>query len=534
MALRIKTEKWRLSQLAAASCAALLLAACGGGGGGGGTATLPVTPPVTPPVAPADASFADTVAYSGAATAALPSAEERAATVKAQLTLAGTRIDYTATSGHLTVTDARTGKPAASFFYVAYTADKQEASRRPVTFFYNGGPGSASMWLHLGAFGPKRIVSTVPSNVIVSPTQFVDNQESLLDTSDLVFVDAVGTGYSQAIAPSVNQDFWGVDSDAASFRDFVQRYVGVNGRQASPKVLFGESYGTTRTAVLANLLETAGVKLGGIVLQSAIMDYNANCGVLDPGAVSCEGYIPTYAATAAYYKLANPAQADLGSYLQQVRNFSATSYRAAVAAYLSPAKTPPSPDVVTQLVNDTGLPALVWQQNINYNPNTYQGKLLPGQLIGRYDTRVSGAAGGPLAVDGDPSLTVVNAAFIETMRTYLDGQLKYSARSNYINFNGATDRWIFRHDGKDLPDTIPDLAAAITQNPSLKVLVQSGYYDLATPFYQTERDMARLGSNPNIQLRNYSSGHMIYLDDAARRAQKADLVSFYGSVTAGK
>ncbi|CAN7268959.1 peptidase S10 [Pseudoduganella sp. LjRoot289] len=506
-----------------------LMAACGGGGGGS-AATAPVTPPVTPP---ADGSFADTVSYSGAATGALASGAERAAVVKAQLTQNGARIDYTATTGHLTATDARTGR-AASFFYIAYTADNADAARRPVTFFYNGGPGSASLWLHLGSFGPKRIATQIPSSVILTDPQLADNQESLLDTSDLVFVDAVGTGYSQAIAPASNQDFWGVDSDAAGFRDFVQRYVAVNKRQASPKVLFGESYGTTRTAVLANLLEVAGTRVDGVVLHSAVMDYNANCGVLDPGSVSCEGYVPSYAATSAYFRLSNPVPADLSAFLTQVRGFSSTDYRAAVQAYLSPLRTAPPQSVVTQLVNYTGLPALLWQQDLNYRPENYQRSLMPGQLLGRYDARVSGAANGPLGVDGDPSLTVVNAAFVNSMRSYLGATLKYSAPTAYLNFNNIIDRWVFRHDGKELPDTIPDLAAAITLNPRMKVLAQSGYHDLATPFYQTELDMARLGSNPNVQIRNYGSGHMIYLDDTARRAQKVDLAAFYTSMAAGR
>lgn len=512
---------------------ALALSACGGGGGG----AAPVAPPAAAPpvVAPpaSGATFADTVSYSGAATAALAQAVEGAATVKAQLALNGARIDYTATSGHLTATDARSGR-AASYFYVAYTADNADAARRPVTFFYNGGPGSASMWLHLGSFGPRRIATQVPSSTILGNPQLVDNQESLLDTTDLVFVDAVGTGYSQAIAPARNQDFWGVDSDAAGMRDFVQRYVAANGRQASPKVLFGESYGTARSAVLANLLEIAGVKVDGVVLHSAIMDYNANCGVLDPGMASCEGYVPTYAATSAYYRLAAPAPADFSAFVQEVRGFSATGYRTAVQAYLSGAHTAPPQAVVTQLVDYTGLPALLWQQDFNYRPENYRRSLLPGQLLGRYDARVSGAVGGPLAVDGDPSLTVVSVAFTGTMRTYLGGTLGYSAPTAYLNFNDIIERWVFRHDGKELPDTIPDLAAAIAQNPSMKILVQSGYHDLATPFRQTELDMARLGANANIQIRNYSSGHMIYLDDAARRAQKADLATFYTSIAAGK
>ncbi|HTD05144.1 S10 family serine carboxypeptidase-like protein, partial [Undibacterium sp.] len=252
----------------------LSLAACGGGGGGGGGNSGAVTGNGS-----SDLAYADPTQYSSAANASLATANEQAALMHSQLVLNGKTINYTAASGHLTASDLVTGAPEASFFYVAYTADNQSPSVRPVTFFYNGGPGSATIWLHMGSYGPKRIVTNAPATALGNPVPFIDNAESLLDTSDLVFVDAIGTGYSQAIAPNTNQSFWGVDQDAAAFRDFVMRYVAVNQRTASPKFLFGESYGTPRTAVLANLLETAGVKLNGLILQSSIMNYNVNCGV---------------------------------------------------------------------------------------------------------------------------------------------------------------------------------------------------------------------------------------------------------------
>lgn len=501
-----------------------LLVACGGGGGGGGGTTI-TTPPVTPPVA-SNGALNDPVMYSGTPTAALASATESAAIVKAAMVLNGQSIAYTATTGHLTATDARTGR-AASFFYVAYTADGKDAGARPVTFFYNGGPGSASMWLHLGSFAPKRLPSQLPSNVILGAVTPVDNAESLLDVSDLVFVDAVGTGYSQAIAPARNRDYWGVDADAAGFRDFVQRYVAANNRQQSPKVLFGESYGAPRTGIMASLLETAGTRVSGVVLHSAIMDYNSNCSVISKR--SCEGYLPSYAATGNYYKLTSPAPADVSSFLQEVRGYSATTYRDAVGRWLS-SNTVPQPLVAQQLFRYTGIPASRWQSHLNYGPDAFANELVPGQLLGRYDARVSGALGSAVTADGDPSLTVVNGAFDAAIRTHLNGALQYRAASAYLTFNDIIETWNFTHDGKQVPDTIPDLAAAINLNPAMKVLAQSGYHDLATPFYQTELDLQRLGANPNIVVRNYASGHMIYLDDAARRAQKADLVQFYGSL----
>ncbi|MGO4377203.1 S10 family peptidase [Pseudoduganella sp. RAF19] len=507
-----------------AATLAALLVACGGGGGGS-PAPAPPTTPSTPPVA--DGTLADSVVYSSAATGSLASAQERAATLKAQLTLNGVGINYTATTGHLTTVDARTGQPAASFFYIAYTADNQSAATRPVTFMYNGGPGSSTLWLHLGSFGPRRIVTNQPTLFVPNPVQLVDNAESLLDTTDLVFVDAIGTGFSQAIAPNKNQDFWSVDADAASFRDFVLRYVAANNRQTSPKFLFGESYGAPRTAVLANLLESAGTKLNGIVLLSSILDYNANCGVFDPNQVSCEGYVPTYAAIGAYHHTANPLPADLNSYLQQARDFASGAYRTAMTPWIA-SRTQPPAAVTSQLNAFTGISALVWQQNFDMQPNTFQ-TVVPGQLTGRYDARVLAPAGSALAAGGDPSLAVVNDAFVNTTISCIAGTLHYTAGSGYVTFNDIVNRWNFSHEGKNVPDTVPDLAAAMTLNPSLKVMSLNGYYDLATPFYQTERDLARLGTNSNITVRFYQSGHMAYLDDTARRAIKSDLAAFYAS-----
>lgn len=505
-----------------------MLSSCGGGGAASQAAAPPAAPtgPATPTT---PGAYADTIAYSSAAAAALAAPNENAAVIAAHITLAGKQFDYTVTSGHLTATDAVTGKPSASFFYVAYTAPSANGAARPLTFFYNGGPGSSSMWLHLGSFGPRRLVSTIPSAAI-APVQLVDNQETLLPTTDMVFVDAIGTGFSEAVAPNTNQTFWGVDSDAAAFRDFVQRYIAVNQRQASAKLLYGESYGTPRTAVLANLLETAGVEISAVVLQSTILNYNANCGVLNPGTASCEGYVPTYAATGAYYQRSTPATTDFSAYVQQARAFSAGDYRSAMTGFLT-LKTPPPASVVAQLVADTGIPTPTWQQNFDLGPDTFQTALLPGQLIGRYDARVSAPAGGALTVDSDPSLTVVNAAFTSAIASYLAGELHYSAQSAYVADNSDTiNRWNFSHDGLSLPDTVPDLAAALTQHPSMKILSLNGYHDLATPFHQTELDLARLGNEPGLQFKYYSSGHMIYLDDAARKLQQADLVALYGSI----
>jgi carboxypeptidase C (cathepsin A) len=508
-----------MQRIGACLAVALLLAGCGGGGSGGSPA---------PPPAP---TFTDPVLYSTAASASLSSAVEIGAVTHHQLTLNGATLNYTATAGHLTANGLTSSAPEASFFYVAYTLDGANAAARPVTFFYNGGPGSATVWLHLGSYGPKRLVTGDPATTAPTPFPLVDNTESLIDVSDLVFVDAVGTGLSEAIAPNVNQTFWSVDADAAVFRDFVIGYLAANNRGASPKFLFGESYGATRSAVLANMLESAGVSLNGVVLQSSVLNYNVACGVITP-IVSCAGYLPSYGAVGAWYNLdhPNPAPPALPAFIGQMRTLT-DQYDPAVTAFLTMGTFPP-PGLLTQLVSTTGMSLAGWQAHFNLDPGFYQANLIPGTLIGLYDARVSAPIGSPLAIEGDPSSTFINASFASAITTYLNAGLQYTNPSSYVLVSNAIRTWGFGHDGQALPDTIPDLAAALAQNPQLKVLSVNGYHDLVTPFFQTERDLARLGPMPNVQLRFYLGGHMTYLDDGSRALAKADLAQFYQGATA--
>jgi carboxypeptidase C (cathepsin A) len=379
--------------------------------------------------------------------------------------------------------------------------------------------------LHLGSFGPKRLVTGIPSTTGAMPYPLVDNMETLLDTSDLVFVDAVGTGYSQAISPNRNSTFWTVDKDAAVFRDFVVRWLAANGRTASPKYLFGESYGTTRTPVVARLLETAGVHLDGVVLLSSILNYASNCaGASDT--ISCAGFVPTYSQAGAYYQLAPAASADTTANAQQMRSFVSSTYDPAVMVWFS-AHTPPSAALAAQLQGLTGTSAVTWTAQLNLDPDNFRSGLVAGALIGRYDARVSAPSGSTLNREGDPSSTLISAQFAQQITSYLHTTLRYTSASAYVTSSSAINTWDFSHDGQPVPDVIPDLATTLALRPALKVLSLNGYYDLATPFLQTERDLARLGSVPNLTLRYYDSGHMAYLDDAARVKLKQDLRTFY-------
>ncbi len=504
--------------------AALLLAACGGGGGGGsnGNATTP------------GPTFTDPVTYGSGATASLSSAQEITAVTRHQLALGGTTVNYTATAGHMTALALGTGTPEASFFYVAYTVDGRDPATRPVTFFYNGGPGSATVWLHLGSFGPKRLVASAPSTTVATPFPLVDNAESLLDVSDLVFVDAIGAGFSQAIQPNTNRTFWGVDADAGVFRDFVMRYVAVNNRGASPKFLFGESYGTTRSAVLANMLEVAGVSLKGVVLQSSVLNYNANCGLFSTVTIPCTGHFPTYAAVGAWFGRSNPSPSpeNLAPFIAKARTLAGSQFDPAARRFLS-AGTLPDASLLAQLASTTGLAPNHWQARFNMDPTYFHDNFSPGTVLGYYDARVTALAGSPLAREDDPSSTFITPSFQQAITAYLANDLRYTTPSNYVLLGNAINSWNFSHDGHGFPDTVPDLAAAMARNPRLKVFSANGYHDLVTPFHTTELDIARFGANANIVVRNYSGGHMTYLDDTARVQQKADMAQFYQSALAG-
>jgi carboxypeptidase C (cathepsin A) len=347
--------------------------------------------------------------------------------------------------------------------------------------------------------------------------------------SDLVFVDAIGSGFSEAVAPNTNRTFWSVDDDARAFRDFVMRYAIANHRESSPKFLFGESYGTTRSAVLADQLESAGIELKGVVLQSAVLDYNSSCALTSRVTLPCSRDLPTYAATAAWYKLSSPVPSTdgLGDFLTQARGLALDRYDPAVRAFLASGAQPDAA-LLGQLSAASGLSPARWQASFNLAPDTFRAQLIPGTRIGRYDARVNvpdtGVAPGG---DDDPSSFLLTTSFAFRITDYLASELGYTSPSSYVLLSNAINVWNFSHAGRGLPDTVPDLATALALNPKLKVLVFDGYNDLATPFFVTEGDLARLGAGADVQVRSYTGGHMLYLDDRARPQAKADLAAFY-------
>jgi len=511
----------------AAAFALVMLAGCGGGGGDGGSAPAP------PP-----GNTVDPNAYSTDRNASLATPNELTAVTHHSLALAGGTVAYTATAGHLTALDPAQ-RPEASFFYVAYTADGAPAGTRPVTFLFNGGPGSASLWLHLGSWAPKRLVTGVPGTAQASPYPYVDNLESLIDTTDLVFVDAVGTGLSEAVAPNTNQTFWGVDADAQVTRDFVQRWLAVNGRAASPLFVYGESYGTVRAPVLALLLESAGVPVKGVVIQSSVVNYNSNCSIdlPQPPTVSCAGFLPTYAAVGAYYDLVVPPPADVASFIDGMVAYADATYDPQARAWLAAGSPPVAPAGadVNALAADTGLAAGWWNAHFDMDYGTYRHNLIPGTTLGVYDGRISAPVGSALDANDDPSNTLIAAGFQAGIDSALPGELAYShPNSRYVTLSDAISHWNFSHGGNALPDVVPDIAATLALDPDVRFLSIGGLHDLITPFHQTELDLARLGAGAPVTSAFHPGGHMTYLDDGTRPLLKADLAAFYASALGAK
>jgi carboxypeptidase C (cathepsin A) len=272
--------------------------------------------------------------------------------------------------------------------------------------------------------------------------------------------------------------------------------------------------------------------MDGLVLQSPAMDYNSNCGVAAAPTISCAAYLPSYAAVGAWHQLTQPVPSDIEDWLTQSRSFTAASHAPAVQQFLSTGTVPTG--LLPQLQAQSGLPAAQWQAQFNLGPLRYRQNLLPGQLIGRYDGRMAAATGTPLAAEGDPSSTWIGSSFAQAINSYLNDTLRYRNASTYVLSSNAIQSWDFRHEGRPLPDTIPDLDAVLAANPRLRVLSIAGHHDLATPFHLTELDLARLGADPRVRVRSLPGGHMSFLDDATRVRQRTELIDFIAEAVAAR
>ncbi len=476
---------------------------------------------------------------------AAPIPPEKPSVTHHELSLAGKPLKYTATAGTLLIRD-EDDKPYGSIFYVAYTLDGADPASRPVSFLYNGGPGSATLWLHMGSFGPVRIQTASPDPTPGPPFKLIPNDASLLDKTDLVFIDAPLTGYSRAVGKGTPKDFAGVDQDLHAFDRFIQRYLTVNQRWNSPKFLIGESYGTTRSAALADMLGNDGVQLNGVVLISSILNYNVRAGGYDSIYVF---NLPSYAAAAWYFNKIPNKPADVAAFVQQAREFAAGPYAAALfqgdrlpAAQLD--------EVARQVARFTGLSVdYVKESNLRISPTRFRKEVLRDdrKTLGRYDMRFEGidsdAAGENPSYDA--SDTAISGAFIAALHDYLQRELKYDPTDTYRPSAGTIGQWDWKHrptsggfgqGGEQAqPYVAADLASAIRKNPHLKVFSANGYFDLATPFFATEYDLDHMNLEPalrgNVQFGYYPSGHMIYLNVDALHKLSADLGGFIVSAS---
>ncbi len=502
--------------------------------------------------------------------------------------VAGRRIDYEAHAGTLVVhskdwdrvpqnaapDEDKNPRPEGSMFYVAYfesagadgsgaggsagrrrherpgaatAAPSPATASRPITFLYNGGPGAASMWLHLGAFGPRRVLTADATHTPAAPYRVVDNEFSLLDASDLVFIDAPGTGLSRIAGKEADKAFYGVDADARAFADFIVQFLSKYGRWNSPKYLFGESYGTMRSAALVDLLETERkIDFNGVIQESQILNYDDSPDgpESNPGVdLAYELVLPSYAATAWYHHRLPDASGDLAALLSEVEGFALTDYAQALLQG-SELSAPRRAAVAEKLHQYTGLPVdYILKANLRISGPEFEQALErdADTTVGRLDARFSGPSFDPLAKEAgyDPLEAALYSAYVSAINAYLRNELHYQTDREFIplslQVNGA---WNFRHRVPDSApgdeqwqvNVMPDLARAMKYDPRLHVMLIGGYFDLGTPFFAATYELRHLNIpdsvRRNIEYAYYPSGHMLYAHEAALEAMHRQVADF--------
>jgi len=441
----------------------------------------------------------------------------------------------------------------ARMFYVAYFK-KDAGPGRPITFMYNGGPGSSTMWLHMGSFGPKRVVTTDAQHDEGAPYKIVNNDYSLLDVSDVVFIDAPGTGFSRIMGKDKEKEFWGVDPDAHAFERFIRRFLTKYDRWNSPKYLFGESYGTPRSAVLSAALEN--VDLNGIILLSQILsfDNSADGPKWNPGVDQAYALaLPTFAASAFYHHKLPSQPAALEPFLAEVEQYALGDY---MSALLLGSELPEARKqaVAEKLHGYTGLPvAFLLKSNLRVSGGAFSKNLQLDEetTTGRLDTRYKGPDLDPTSQEAeyDPQSNSISSAYTAALNKYMRTELKYGSDQTYKPgaYGDSDFTWDSRHQAPGAPvaaeqtngtNVMPDLAYTMKSNPKMKVMLAGGYYDLATPFFEGMYEMHHLQIpqklQANISYHYYESGHMVYVNEQVLKQFHTDVAAFIRGTENGK
>jgi carboxypeptidase C (cathepsin A) len=478
-----------------------------------------------------------------------PAPKEESAVTEHSIKIGGQTIPYKATAATILLKNEK-DEPTALVYSTSYTrSDVKDPSQRPIAFLYNGGPGSSSIWLHMGSFSPKRVVTTDAAPTPPAPYKLNDNPFCLLDKADLVFIDPVGTGFSHAVGKAQDKDFWGVDQDASSLAQFITTYVSRYNRWNSPKFLIGESYGTFRSAALSNYLQQHdGLYINGIVLISSVLDLGTIS--FNPGEdMTYVFYLPSYAATAWYHQALKDRPADLNSFLEEARHFAQTNYLAALVKGDKLGDNEKT-EIAKQISRYTGLDEdYLIKANLRVNLPQFMEQLQRsrGLITGRLDARFSGYMYDLLGeyAEYDPQEAAITGAYTAVFNSYIREDLKFGEGKVYhTSSDQANNDWDWKHKGAEnfgfpgSPNVEGDLIQAMIANAHLQVEVENGLYDLATPFYATEFTMEHLGLRPElakkIHLQYYNAGHMMYLHDEDLAKLKTNVANFIDASSASK
>ncbi len=456
-------------------------------------------------------------------------------------------VEYDAVVGSIILRDEEEDATAELFYTAYFRTGVEGSSPRPIMFSYNGGPGSASFWLHMGIMGPRRVVTPVLGHQPPPPHTLVDNQYTLLDKTDIVMIDPVGTGFSSPIGDTPGSDFWGIDEDAASLAQFIRRFLSQNKRWNSPRYLLGESYGTTRSAVLSRHLQRANIDLNGIVLVSAVLEFRTI--QFAPGDdLAYVVNFPAYAVTSAYHDaLPGPAPTDHVAFMAEVEEWSLTEYATALLRG-STLDQETRARVIERMHQYTGLSReFIDRADLRVTAPEFQKELFrdEGLVVGRLDARFTGPSGDLLepTPDHDPQSTAISSAYTSAFNTYLREELGYDGEKEYVP-SGATRDWNWQRAGGEgfirgagTPNVGPDLATAIRFNPNLEVLLVNGIYDLATPYFAAVWAMDHLGLpaelRDNIQRADFKAGHMMYVEETLLPQWKETLDAFIERTSGG-